>query len=128
MLVRFFVGITDRDWFDHLSRVDGLDEANFWQPSGNHQFRALGAGEPFLFKLHSPYDYIVGGGFFSHFTILPTSIVWKAFGEKNGARTEEEMRTRIARYRRVANLGTAARIPRYFGIRITLARCGRLQW
>src|SRR2546425_355266 len=87
----------DRDWFDHLSRVDGLDEANFWQHSGNQQFRALGAGEPFLFKLHSPYDYIVGGGFFSHFTILPTSIVWKAFGEKNGARTEEEMRTRIAR-------------------------------
>jgi hypothetical protein len=24
--VRFFVGITDRDWFDFLSRMDGLDE------------------------------------------------------------------------------------------------------
>jgi hypothetical protein len=76
--LRFFVGITDRDWFDFLSGLDGLDEVNFWQPSGNVQFRA----EPFLFKLHNPDDFIVGGGFFSHFTILPASIVWKAFGEK----------------------------------------------
>jgi putative restriction endonuclease len=43
----------------------------------------------------------------SHFTILPTSIVWQAFGERNGARTEEEMRDRIARYRRGPNPSTA---------------------
>jgi putative restriction endonuclease len=103
--VRFFVGITDRDWLDFLSRIDGLDEVNFWQPSGQQQFRALQIGEPFLFKLHSPNDYIVGGGFYSHFTILPASIVWQAFGEKNGARTEQEMRARIAKYRKSANLG-----------------------
>jgi putative restriction endonuclease len=105
--MRFFVGITDRDWFDYLSRLGGVDEVNFWQPSGQQQFRALQIGEPFLFKLHSPDDYIVGGGFFSHFTILPASIVWQAFGEKNGARTEEEMRVRIARYRRAPNPGAA---------------------
>jgi putative restriction endonuclease len=105
--VRFFVGITDRDWFDFLSSRDGLDEVNFWQPSGQQQFRALQTGEPFLFKLHSPDDYVVGGGFFSHFTILPASIVWQAFGEKNGARTEEEMLARIARYRRAPNPGAA---------------------
>lgn len=56
--MRFFVGITDRGWFDFLSHLDGLDEVNFWQPSGNQQFRALQPGEPFLFKLHSPDDYI----------------------------------------------------------------------
>jgi putative restriction endonuclease len=105
--MRFFVGITDRDWFDFLSRMGGLDEVNFWQPSGQQQFRALQIGEPFLFKLHSPDDYIVGGGFFSHFTILPASIVWQAFGEKNGAPTEEEMRVRIARYRRTFNQDAA---------------------
>lgn len=105
--MRFFVGITDRDWFDFLSGLDGLDEVNFWQPSGQQQFRALQIGEPFLFKLHSPDDYIVGGGFFSYFTILPASIVWQAFGEKNGARTEEEMRARIARYRRAPSPGAA---------------------
>ena len=106
--MRFFVGITDGDWFDFLSRMDGLDEVNFWQPSGQQQFRALQIGEPFLFKLHSPDDYIVGGGFFSHFTILPASVVWQAFGEKNGARTEEEMRTRVVRYRRTPDPGVAA--------------------
>jgi putative restriction endonuclease len=86
-----------------LAHLDGLDDVNFWQPSGNQQFRALQPGEPFLSKLHSPDDYIVGGGFFSHFTILPASIVWKAFGEKNGAQTEQEMRARIIRYRRIVN-------------------------
>jgi putative restriction endonuclease len=105
--VRFFIGITDRDWLDFLSRINGLDEVNFWQPSGRQQFRALQIGEPFLFKLHSPDDYIVGGGFFSHSTILPASIVWQAFGEKNGAPTEEEMRARIARYRRAPNPNAA---------------------
>src|SRR5215472_14790562 len=98
--MNFYVGITDRDWFDFLSGMPGLDEVNFWQPSGNVQFKRLQPGEPFLFKLHSPDNYIVGGGFYSHFTILPASIVWKAFGEKNGARNEEEMRSRIARYRK----------------------------
>ena len=105
--MRFFVGITDRDWFDYLSQIDGLDEVNFWQPSGSTQFRSLQVGEPFLFKLHSPDNYIVGGGFFSHFTILPASFAWKTFGEKNGAATEEEMRARIAHYRRVADPGVA---------------------
>jgi len=63
--MNFYVGITDRDWFEFLSGIVGLDEVNFWQPSGNVQFRSLQPGEPFLFKLHSPDDYIVGGGFFS---------------------------------------------------------------
>jgi len=109
--LRFFVGITDRDWFDYLSQIDGLDEVNFWQPSGSTQFRSLQVGEPFLFKLHSPDNYIVGGGFFSHFTILPASFAWKTFGEKNGAATEEEMRARIAHYRRVADPGVADDYP-----------------
>ena len=48
--VRFFIGITDRDWFDYLSRLDGLDEVNFWQPSGTRQFRRLQAGEPLFIR------------------------------------------------------------------------------
>ena len=39
--MRFFVGITDRDWFEFLSRMEGTDEFNFWQPSGEQRFRAL---------------------------------------------------------------------------------------
>jgi hypothetical protein len=39
------------------------EEVNFWQPSGSRRFRVWQAGEPFLFKLHSPENFIVGGGF-----------------------------------------------------------------
>jgi len=46
------------------SQQPGIDEVNFWQPGGRSRFRRLNPGEPFLFKLHAPYNFIVGGGFF----------------------------------------------------------------
>lgn len=98
--MKAFVGITDKDWFTFLSNISGIDEVNFWQPSGGHLFKALEPGEPFLFKLHSPYDYVVGGGFFAHSTLLPCSLAWSTFGEKNGAISLTEMRRRIEKYRR----------------------------
>ena len=61
--VKIWIGITDGDWFEFL-RARRPDEVNFWQPSGARQFRVLQPGEPLLFKLHSPRNYIVGGGFF----------------------------------------------------------------
>ena len=97
-MVNIFVGVTDKDWFDFLS-TQLVDEVNFWAPSGRTNFRALQSGELFLFKLHSPNDFIVGGGIFSHGSLLPLSIAWEAFGEKNGVATGEEMRRRIGRYR-----------------------------
>jgi putative restriction endonuclease len=99
--MRFYVAVTDDDWFGYLSSGGPIDEVNSWQPSGGRQFRVLQPGEPFLFKLHSPRNFIVGGGFFSHFTILPVSFAWSTFTTKNGAQTEREMRTRIERYRRI---------------------------
>ncbi len=95
-----FVGVTDKDWFELLGAKRGLEEANFWQPSGNSQFRALQPGELFLFKLHAPDNFIVGGGFFAHSTLLPVSLAWEAFGASNGAATLEEMRERVQKYRR----------------------------
>jgi len=100
--MRFFVGITDDDWFSYLSASGPIDEVNFWQPSASRQFKALQPGEPFLFKLHSPKHYIVGGGFFSYFTILPVSFAWRTFTTKNGAESESEMRARISRYRKAS--------------------------
>ena len=91
--LKAFVGVTDFEWFTYLSSLPGIDEVNFWQPGGKQRFRTLSPGEPFLFKLHSPRDYIVGGGFFAHSTILPVSLAWDAFGEKNGASSLEEMRS-----------------------------------
>jgi putative restriction endonuclease len=98
--MKLFVAITDWDWFNYLAELRP-DEVNFWQPSGSTSFRALSPGEPLLFKLHSPNDYVVGGGFFSHYSVLPATFTWSAFGQKNGARDEAEMRRRIEKYRRV---------------------------
>jgi putative restriction endonuclease len=95
-----YVGVTDNDWFDFLSQQTGIDEVNFWQPGGKSQFRSLTPGEPFFFKLHSPLNYITGGGFFAHHTILPISLAWKTFQEKNGAGSLMEMRRRTEKYRR----------------------------
>jgi putative restriction endonuclease len=101
--MRFFVGVTDYDWFRFLASRPGIDEVNFWQPSGGMEFKALHPAEAFLFKLHSPRNFIVGGGFFAHWSQLPVSLAWDAFGEKNGAASLQEMRARLARYRRVAD-------------------------
>ncbi len=96
-----FVAVTDRDWFTHLQAAGDLDEVNFWQPSAAGAFRAIDSGGLFLFKLHSPDDFIVGGGFFSYWTKLRTSFAWETFGIKNGASTLEDMRDCIERYRRI---------------------------
>jgi putative restriction endonuclease len=102
--MRAYIGITDKDWYSFLLAPGPvLDEVNFWQPSGNRSFRALNPGELFLFKLHSPHHFIVGGGLFAHFSILPVSLAWEAFQEKNGTASLEEMRRRIGRYRRGAD-------------------------
>lgn len=101
-----FVGITDGDWYESLKAIPSLDEANFWQPSAGTGFRALDPGEPLLFKLHSPLNFIVGGGFYAHFTRLPVSLAWQTFGEKNGASSLEEMRRRIERYRKTKSSPT----------------------
>lgn len=98
--MKIYVGVTDFDWYKYLSSIKNIDEINFWQPGGNTLFRALEPGELFLFKLHSPQNYIVGGGFFAHSTILPVSLAWSSFEIKNGATSLAEMRKRIERYRR----------------------------
>jgi putative restriction endonuclease len=95
--VKLVVAVTDSDWFDHLRTRPHLAEVNFWSPS-DRSFRALESGELFLVKLHAPRNFIVGGGWFAHATVLPCSLAWEAFGEENGAATLGEMRTRIARY------------------------------
>lgn len=99
-MVRIFVGVTDYDWYRYLSARPDLDEINFWQPGGRSAFKALEPGELFLFKLHSPRDFIVGGGIFGHSSIIPVSMAWTAFEHGNGASSLAEMRQRIGRYRK----------------------------
>lgn len=99
MGINLVVAVTDDDWFEMLRQHPDLTEVNFWAPSAAN-FRALQSGEMFLFKLHAPRNEIVGGGIFAYSNALPCSLAWEAFGESNGARSAQEMRTRISRYRR----------------------------
>lgn len=98
MGINLVIAVTDGDWFERLRKHPNLREINFWAPSASN-FRALRPGEMFLFKLHAPRNVIVGGGIFAHANALPCSRAWEAFGEANGARSAQEMRSRIARYR-----------------------------
>jgi putative restriction endonuclease len=98
--MKLYVGITDYDWFKLHSSKPFVEEVNFWKPSSQLGFRVLQWGEPFLFKLHAPRNFIVGGGFFTKFLKLPVSLAWQTFGEANGARSLEEVRIRIAKYRK----------------------------
>ena len=68
------------------------------KPSGNINFRALETNELFLFKLHSPNNYIVGGGFCQ---ILNSADIFgmDAFGIKNGAKTLQELNERVIKYK-----------------------------
>jgi putative restriction endonuclease len=100
--MRFFVGVTDYDWFRFLAARPDIDEVNFWQPTSRRLAATLKPGDLFLFKLHAPNHAIAGGGFFAHWTPLPVSLAWDAFRGKNGAASQRDVRSRLARYRRVA--------------------------
>lgn len=94
--MEFWVGVTDNKWYDFLARIQP-NEANFWQPSGTPPFKKK--LELFLFKLHSPLNYIAGGGYFVTYTSLPISIAWETFERKNGVSSYAELRDTILKYR-----------------------------
>ena len=99
--MRFFVGVTDWDWYSLHASASFVDEVNFWRPSPTAGFAALQPGELFLFKFHAPRNYIAGGAFFTKFTSLPVSLAWEAFGQGNGALSRRSL-SRISRYRRTS--------------------------
>ncbi|MGI5920968.1 MAG: HNH endonuclease [Syntrophomonadaceae bacterium] len=94
-----YVGVTDNDWYDYLANHQP-DELNFWQPGGKQVFRALQPYGLFLFKLHSPLNYIAGGGFFVRHAFLPVSLAWEAFGHKNGTPDYLSFARAIHKYRK----------------------------
>jgi putative restriction endonuclease len=99
--MRYWVGITDWDWYRFLAAKAALSEANFWQPSAGRQPVRLEPGALFLFKLHASHGgQIVGGGWFLKYEAMPIRWTWEAFGEENGAATFDEMVARIGKYRR----------------------------
>ena len=87
------MGIIEDDWFIQLSRSTP-DELNFWHAAASPP-RHMDPGTLFLFKLHAPNNFIVGGGYFVHFSALPCFLAWQAFGEKNGLFTLRDLVDKI---------------------------------
>lgn len=96
--MKFYLGVTDNNWFDFLSLAKPED-INFWQPTPK-TFNILPSGGAFLFKLKAPRNAIGGVGFFTRQTILPLSIAWEIFGERNGAATLQSLQRSISGYRK----------------------------
>ena len=69
-MIRLFVANTDNDWFDYLSSLTNLREANLWQPAGT-AFRAVQPGELVVFRLKRPRNCIGGFGVLSGSAVLP---------------------------------------------------------
>jgi len=55
--MKFYIGVTDDDWFHFLAQHQP-DEVNFWRPRDKADFKVIHEGAPFLFKLHSPNNFI----------------------------------------------------------------------
>ena len=92
----------DYNWFQFLKN-NKADEVNFWKP-GSQPFKALQENDLFLFKLHAPQNYIVGGGYFVKYSLLPTYLAWEAFGEKNGTTSLQDLNNAIEKYRARNNI------------------------
>jgi putative restriction endonuclease len=96
--MRFFVGVTNDSWFNFLAARQP-DEVNFWRPRSQSDFKAINPGDFFLFKLHSPLNFIAGGGIYVRHTLLPLPLAWQAFGEKNGVGNYKTFERRILEHR-----------------------------
>lgn len=102
--MKYWVGVTDRHWFEFL-RARAPLEVNFWQPSAERRAVVLEAGAPFLFKLHAPHHFIVGGGFYVRYSALPARLAWDAFGANNGVADYAALRRRVEQYRKAPLTG-----------------------
>lgn len=101
--MKLYVGVTNNNWYRFLAERQP-DEANFWRPRSQSNFNVIQTGDLFLFKLHSPLDFIAGGGFFQRHSLLPLSLAWQAFGEKNGVPDFETFEKRILEHRKPTEL------------------------
>ena len=73
---------------EHLSLASSLALKSLKvlrQGVGRTNLKALQPGELFLFKLHAPRNFIVGGGVFARADNRPTSLAWEAFAATNGS-------------------------------------------
>lgn len=93
--MNMYVGITEKEWYLKL-KDRKYNEVVFTRSAGNINFSALERDELFLFKLHSPENYIVGGGYFLDYAMIPDFNLWDIFKEKTGATDFQELRERFS--------------------------------
>lgn len=96
--MEFYIGNTDRQWFNFL-RTLKPDDINFWQPGGKLRFHILKSGAPFLLRLKKPINKIAGIGFFSSHSLLPIDFAWEVFQQRNGVDSLDNFRKKINSYR-----------------------------
>jgi putative restriction endonuclease len=102
--MKFYVAVTDDNWFRRLRDENPMQPINFWRPT-TRRFRALKTGGRFFFKLHSPKDFVVGGGTFLEFKRLTSEAAWREFGTRNGTRSELELQEQLTGLREKHNMG-----------------------
>ena len=100
--MNIYIGVTDEKWFEYIKN-EQLHEVNFWRP-GSQPFKAIKQNDLFLFKLHYPNNYIVGGGFFVSYSYLPTYLAWDAFKNGNGTSSLSDLNKAIDGYRKKNNI------------------------
>lgn len=100
--MRYYIGNTDFEWYQFLKELSS-DDINFWQPGGKLRFSAVPIGAPFIFKLKSPINKIVGLGFYVSHSILPIEFVWEVFKERNGVSSLEMLKDKVSSYRNPDN-------------------------
>ncbi len=101
-----YIGVTDTDWYRfHLKA--GSKDVNFWRPGGG-AFKALDYGQPFVFKLKSPVNKLVGFGFFAGYHRLPVSMAWYVFGSGNGTPDVSVLRSRLLAMADRNNIGSVS--------------------
>ena len=83
MAIKLFVRIADREWYQRLRRLPQFEKVSFCLPSGS-PFKALSAGELFLFKPYIP-EHLVHYRIVPYDILLPCSLVREAFCKANGA-------------------------------------------
>jgi len=100
--VQPFIALTDKSWFDFLSKRTStgiVDEVNFWSPKSTRPMKHMQPGEPLFFRLKRPYYAIAGYAFFAHFHVLDLDMAWDYFGWKNGDPDKVSFFQRIGGYR-----------------------------
>lgn len=99
MGINLVVAVTDDDWFEMLS--GGIRTSARLISGHRPQQHSVRCSPVKCFSSNFIHrNGIVGGGIFTYANTMPCFLAWAAFGEANGAHSPQEMRTRIARYRR----------------------------